>query len=188
MNASRVSEETEIKVPVPDLAPVRARLADNGAARVSEVHDEMNILFDDADGRLASSHCALRVRHARGRGVVTWKGPASFEGAVKRREEIELEVPDPAAAERMLERLGFRPKFRYAKRREEFRCVGCLVALDETPIGAFVEIEGDPAAIAVAAAVLGLRHADAERRSYAGLYRRAREKDPSLPPDMLFRQ
>lgn len=186
MNARSVSDESEIKVPVPDLAPVRALLVDSGASRVSELHDEMNVLFDDADGRLASSGCALRVRRARGRGLLTWKGRATFEGAVKRREEIEIEVSDPAAAERLLERLGFRPTFRYAKRREELRCVGCLVALDETPIGAFVEIEGDPAAIAVCAAVLGLRHADAERRSYAGLWRRAREKDPSLPADMLF--
>jgi adenylate cyclase class 2 len=186
MNASRGSEESEIKVPVPDLAPVRARLSQNGASRVSDVHDEMNVLFDDDAGTLASSGCALRVRRARGRGVLTFKGAAAFEGAVKRREEIEAEVADADAVERILGRLGFRPKFRYAKRREEFRCVGCVVALDETPIGAFVEIEGDPAAIAVCAALLGLRHADAERRSYAGLYRRAREKDPSLPPDMLF--
>ncbi len=188
MNASRVSVESEIKVPVPDLAPVRSRLAANGASRVSELHDEMNVLFDDDDGRLASSGCALRVRRARGRGILTFKGSPAFEGAVKRREEIEIEVSDADAAERILGRLGFRPRFRYAKRREEFRCVGCLVALDETPIGSFVEIEGDPAAIAVCAALVGLRHADAERRSYAGLYRRAREKDPSLPPDMVFRE
>jgi adenylate cyclase class 2 len=186
VNASRVSEESEIKVPVPDLAPVRDRLAANSAVRVSELHDEMNVLFDDDAGRLASGGCVLRVRTARGRTILTFKGPPAFDGPVKRREEIEVEIGDRDAAERILDRLGFRPRFRYAKRREEFRCVGGLVALDETPIGRFVEIEGDSAAIAVCAAVLGLRHADAERRSYAGLYRRAREKDPSLPPDMLF--
>ena len=186
MNASRDSEESEIKVPVPDLALIRGRLAQNGASRISELHDETNVLLDDAAGTLAASGRALRIRRARGRAIVTFKGPPAFEGAVKRREEIEVEIGDPGATERILERLGFVPKFRYAKRREEFRCVGCVVALDETPIGSFVEIEGDPAAIAVCAALLGLSHADAERRSYAGLYRRAREKDPSLPPDMLF--
>ena len=86
----------------------------------------------------------------------------------------------------MLERLGYAAKFRYEKRREEFRWKGCLVALDETPIGSFVEIEGEGEAIGEALSALGLRAEDAARNSYAGLYRAAREKDRRLPPDMLF--
>jgi adenylate cyclase class 2 len=180
------SEESEIKIPVPDLAAVRARLA--GAERISERHDESNVLFDDARGSLRSARNVLRLRRARGRAVLTFKGAAAFEGAVKRREELETEVTDPDKFRRVLERLGFVPKLRYDKRREEFRLAGCVVALDETPIGNFVEIEGEPSEIPAAAEKLGLDPGSAVHESYPGLYRRAREKDPSLPPDMVFRE
>lgn len=147
------SEESEIKIPVPDLAAVRARLA--GAERISERHDESNVLFDDARGSLRSARNVLRLRRARGRAVLTFKGAAAFEGAVKRREELETEVTDPDKFRRVLERLGFVPKLRYDKRREEFRLAGCVVALDETPIGTFVEIEGGEAEILAVTGQLG---------------------------------
>jgi adenylate cyclase class 2 len=186
MTASDSSEESEIKIPVPDLAPIRGRLAD--AERISDRHDESNLLFDDANGSLGRARNVLRLRRARGRAVLTFKGPAAFEGAVKRREELETEVGDPETFQRVLERLGFLRKFRYDKRREEFRVEGCVVALDETPIGDFVEIEGDPSEIPAAAARLGLDPVHAVQDSYPGLYRRAREGDPSLPADMVFRE
>jgi adenylate cyclase, class 2 len=180
------SHETEIKIPVSDLAPYRAILASSGAAPVSEPHLERNTLFDDSKGRLFASKVALRVRHARGRGILTFKGPASFDGPIKRREELEVEVSDPGLLETILERLGYAAKFRYEKRREEFRWRDCVVALDETPIGSFVEIEGEAGAIGEVVKDLGLDADNAARSSYAGLYRCAREKDPRLPPDMVF--
>ena len=180
------SHETEIKIPVADLAPSRAILVSSGAVPVSEPHLERNALFDDPEGRLAGSKVALRVRHARGRGILTFKGPASFDGPIKRREELEVEVSDPGLLETILERLGYAQKFRYEKRREEFRFKECVVALDETPIGSFIEIEGEAGAIGEAVKGLGLDAGNAARSSYAGLYRRAREKDSRLPPDMVF--
>jgi adenylate cyclase class 2 len=186
VNASKSSQESEIKIPVPDLAAVRARLAD--AERISERHDESNILFDDAKGSLRTARNVLRLRRARGHAILTFKGSAAFEGAVKRREELETELGDPEELERVLERLGYVPKFRYDKRREEFRVAGCVVALDETPIGSFVEIEGEPSDIPEAAGRIGLDPGDAVHDSYPGLYRRARENDSSLPADMVFRE
>jgi adenylate cyclase class 2 len=179
-------EETEIKVPVADLVPIRTKLVAEGARSHSEPHLERNVLFDDAKGHLIAEKKALRVRHARGRGILTFKGPARFDGPIKRREELEVEVGDPDLLQTILERLGYVAKFRYEKRREEFRWKNCLVALDETPIGFFVEIEGETEAIGEALSGLGLRAEDAVRKSYAGLYREAREKDRRLPPDMLF--
>ena len=179
-------EETEIKVPVSDLAPTRSRLTESGAERVSEPHHERNILFDDPAGHLSSSGKTLRLRRARGRGILTFKGPPTFDGGVKRREEREVEVSDAGEAEAIVERLGYVPRFRYEKRREELRFLGCVIALDETPIGSFVEIEGPPEAIGPCASALGLDAAAAVRESYAGLYRKARARDTRLPPDMLF--
>ncbi len=75
---------------------------------------------------------------------LTFKGPARFEQGIKTREERETSVGSAEEAEAILLRLGFVRRFRYEKRREEWRLFGCAVALDETPIGNFVEIEGDP--------------------------------------------
>lgn len=180
------SEESEIKIPVADLGLLRARLSASGAERISEKHEEQNVLFDDSQGRLSAAHRTLRLRRARGRAVLTYKGPPAFQGPVKRREELEVEVPEPDTLERIIERLGFVARFRYEKRREEFRWRAFVVALDETPIGSFVEIEGDADGIAAAAASLGLDPDDSIRESYPGLYRLARRRDPRLPADMLF--
>ncbi len=178
--------EIEVKLPAADLAEVRRRLEELGATLEKERHDESNDLFDDAAGSFAGSGRALRLRRAQGRGILTFKGAAKFTQGVKSREERETVVGEPGEMEAILERLGFRRKFRYEKRREEWRYSDCDVALDETPIGNFVEIEGDPAAIRRAVAALALDFASAIPYSYAGLYARRRKEDPALPEDMVF--
>lgn len=186
MTAGGAFAESEVKIPVPGLGSARRALVEAGAASVTEVHLERNVLFDDAAGSLFRGGRALRVRRARGRALMTFKGPASFAGGIKTREEIEVGVGDADALERILDRLGFVPRFRYEKRREEFSFHACVVALDETPIGCFVEVEGPPADIADAVERLGLRIEDAIRDSYASLYLRARDRDSGLPSDMIF--
>ena len=61
-----------------------------------------------------------------------------------------------------------------------------MVALDETPIGLFVEVEGDPTTIRRVVALLGLDSSESIPYSYAELYARRRKEDPALPPDMVF--
>ena len=186
MKTAGAPEESEVKIPVADLAPVRLALVDAGAVPVSQIHLECNTLFDRPRGILARAGKALRLRRARGRAILTLKGPARWEGKIKRREELEIDVSDPEAFEAMLDRLGYAPRFRYEKKREEFAFDGCVVALDETPIGRFVEIEGAPGEIEAAARQIGLSLADAVEGSYPSLYQRARKNDPSLPADMRF--
>ena len=179
-------EETEVKLPAPDLGHVRDRLADLGARLRSARHDESNDLFDDAERRLSGSGRTVRLRRAAGRSVLTYKGVARFEDGARVREEREVDVSDPAEAEAILNGLGLRRTFRYEKRREEWDGGDCVVALDETPIGDFVEIEGDPAAIRKLVASLGLDASEAVPHSYPEIYLRRRKQDPSLPPDMVF--
>ena len=186
MTSGAGPKEIEVKLPAADLAEVRRRLEELGATLEKERHDESNDLFDDASGSLAGAGRALRLRRAQGRGILTFKGAAKFTQGVKSREERETAVGEPGEMEAILERLGFRRKFRYEKRREEWRFSDCDVALDETPIGNFVEIEGDPAAIRKAVAALALDFASAIPYSYAGLYARKRKEDPALPEDMVF--
>ena len=51
-------------------------------------------------------------------------------------------------------KLGFRVWFRYEKYREEFAHEDVTIAIDETPVGTFVEIEGSEQGIDHMAAAL----------------------------------
>jgi adenylate cyclase class 2 len=183
---ARPREEIEVKLPATDLSAVRSRLAAAGGTRVAPAHAESNDLYDDAEGALVRSGRTLRLRRANGRALLTFKGPARYENGAKVREEREVEVSDASEAEALLAGLGFSRRFRYEKRREAWDWSGCALALDETPIGDFVEVEGEPTAIRKVVAALGLDFAEAIPYSYAELYRRRRKEDPTLPQDMVF--
>jgi adenylate cyclase class 2 len=184
--ASGPREEIEVKIPVSDLAPVRRKLEAAGASLQASEHDEYNVLFDDPERKLSGSGRTVRLRRAAGRAILTYKGAARFQAGAKVREERETEVSDPAEAEAILAALGLIPRFRYDKRREEWNCQGSVVALDTTPIGLFVEVEGDPLTIRRVVALLGLDASESIPYSYAELYARRRKEDPALPPDMVF--
>ncbi len=184
--ASRNREEIEVKIPIASLAAVRDRLRAAGASLSAAAHDESNVLFDDADRRLSGSGRTIRLRRAAGRAILTYKGAARFQGGAKTREERETEVSNEEETRAILAGLGLAPRFRYDKRREEWDCEGTVVALDETPIGLFVEVEGDPAAIRRVVTLLGLDASESIPYSYAELYARRRKENPSLPPDMVF--
>lgn len=178
--------EIEIKLPAPDLEAVRGCLRESGARLVAPRHFEANDLYDDSEGSIGKRGCALRLRRTPDGALLTFKGPAQFAGGVKTREERETAVADPDELDRILTGLGYRPRFRYEKDREEWTLERCVVALDETPIGSFVEVEGDPTEIRGVLPRLGLDPADALPYSYAELYSRRRREDPSLPADMLL--
>jgi adenylate cyclase class 2 len=180
-------EETEVKLPAPDLSAVRERLRSSGATLHAAEHDESNDLYDDAEHDLSGAGRTVRLRRAAGRAILTYKGPARFQDGAKIREEREVEVSDAGETEAILAGLGLTRRFRYEKRREQWDCEGCIVALDTTPIGNFVEIEGDPPAIRKLILRLELDFIEAVPYSYAELYQRRRKEDPSLPPDMVWK-
>ena len=73
----------------------------------------------------------------------------------------------------VLEELGFRVWFRYEKYREEFAHEDVTIAIDETPVGTFVEIEGSEQGIHDMAAALARKPADYVTDSYRGPVREA---------------
>jgi adenylate cyclase class 2 len=178
--------EIEIKLPVQDLAAVREKLRAHGARQLTEPHSESNDLYDQVDGSVAKSGRVLRLRRTEHGATLTYKGPARFEDGAKTREERETAVSDPNEMESILAALGFHRRFRYEKRREEWSLDDCVIALDETPIGTFAEVEGDPAAIRRVLQQLGLDPAESLPYSYTELYARRRRDDPTLPADMLL--
>ena len=178
--------EIEIKLPAPDLGAVRERLRAREARLLTAPHYESNDLYDQADGSLAKSGGVLRLRRTEDGSTLTFKGRARFEDGAKTREERETAVSDPNEMESILAALGFHRRFRYEKRREEWLLDDCVIALDETPIGTFAEIEGDPAAIRRVLQYLDLDPAESLPYSYPELYARRRREDPTLPADMLI--
>jgi adenylate cyclase class 2 len=180
--------EHEIKVPVESLAALRSVVAGSGAKlREAETFEE-NWVLDDAAGSVAARGCLLRVRRWGARSYLTYKGPARFAGGVKTREELETTVGDPATVLLLLAALGYAPVRRYQKYREMWLLAGVAVTLDRTPMGAFVELEGPPAAISDIAAILGVDPADAVPGSYLALWEAYCTTHPGTPADMVFAQ
>ncbi|HZR99368.1 MAG TPA: class IV adenylate cyclase [Chloroflexota bacterium] len=185
MGSPESREEIEVKYRLAgpeEAARLRARLAALGA-RPAGREAEDNVLFDHPDGRLLASHRVLRLRTLDGGpgGRLTFKGPATYAGALKRRVEHETAVADVAAARAILEALGYVPTVAYAKQRETWRLDGAEVALDELAFGHFCEIEGAPDAIARVVAALGLAPEAAEPAGYPALtarYQAARRPSP----------
>lgn len=189
MNAA-VPIEQELKIPVEDLGRVRTSLERRGAVRLAESRREVNLLFDDEAGTLASSQCALRLRRWGGSWRLTHKGPPVYIGQVKTRQELETGVADGGVLLAILERLGFRPVLRYEKDRETWRLDDVEVALDHTPMGDFVELEGPNNRLEAVAERLDLDATAAVRGSYVSLWRSYREAHPDLelPVHMVFRE
>ncbi len=126
-------------------------------------------MLDTPTRHLLAAGTALRVRADGDRAFLTFKGPV-VPGVVKAREEIETEAASADALLAICAALGFVPAFRYEKYREEFALPGAVIAVDDTPIGVFVEIEGDEAAIHHLAGRLGFATTDYVTASYRALF------------------
>ncbi len=178
--------EQEMKIPVTSLAPVRQRLVEVGAQRVHPELREDNWVLDDRARTLAAAGRLLRVRQAGDGAALTVKEPGTFVGGIKSRVELETAVASAGQTLAILGALGFVPVRRYQKRREGWTLRGVVVALDETPMGAFVELEGDSPLLQPAAVELGLDPRAAARGTYLDLWAAFRAAHPGAPEDMVF--
>jgi adenylate cyclase class 2 len=144
-------------------------------------------VFDRADGELRERRSLLRVRSVNGTATLTYKGPPVSSTPYKSREELEATTTDVSPLFAILDRLGFELSFRYEKFRTVFAAPHepGILALDETPIGVFLELEGPGDWIDATAQRLGWSHQDYVTLSYATLYREHREAYGG-PPDMTF--
>lgn len=120
-----------------------------------------------------------------GQSILTFKGPIQ-PSALKVREEIETVVQDGDLVLRLLSELGFAVWFRYEKYREEFACGDVIVAIDETPVGTFMEIEGTDDGVATVARAVGREPGDYVRHSYRELFVRYWADRDQSPIHMLF--
>ena len=153
--------ETEVKLKTDDFDGVRQRLQALGARLKERVEDETDLMFRSATDPSALQGQVLRLRLTGRAGLLTWKGPPTFERGLKMRDEIQTSVGDAQAMRELLVRLGYEVSLEFSKRREYWDLRGLTVSLDELPFGNYVEVEGDEAEIDTAVVELGL--ADAER-------------------------
>jgi adenylate cyclase class 2 len=161
--------EREIKLRFTNRDDARAAIVALGATLVRERRLQSDALFDTEDRQLSQRLAVLRIRRDGDRSFITFKNPLPHR-TMKLREEIETTVGDATVQARILQELGFRVWFRYEKYREEFTLDGVLAAIDETPVGTFVELEGTDQGITAAALALGRGPADYVLDSYRTLY------------------
>ena len=162
--------ETEVKLRLASPEAAREALARAGATLLRPRHFEDNVLFDDAAGSLSATGGVLRLRTSPHANVLTFKGPRQVVEGMKSREERQTLVEEPEQIRVILGRLGYRPVFRYQKYRESWIHLGQAIEIDETPIGTFLEIEGDPEGIRAVTAELGHQASEYISESYVDLF------------------
>jgi adenylate cyclase class 2 len=143
-----VAAEIELKFPVADVRRFRATAEELGFVLVTERTFESNTLYDTAERALREKKQILRLRAYGGLNTVTHKRKADVNDLdmhYKTRIETESVVEDAVALAEIFGQLGYQGVFRYEKFRTEFVHGPGKLVLDETPIGVWAELEGEPA-------------------------------------------
>ena len=179
--------EREVKLRFASADDARQRILSPavGATPLRGRRLQQDALLDTPDSQLYRRRSALRVRSENGKSLLTFKGPVQ-PSIMKVREEHETVVADGEVLLTILGELGWQVWFRYEKYREEFAAEDVVMAIDETPIGVFVEIEGSEEHIHRTAAALGMSPTDYVTASYRTLYLEHCGVVGTEPGDMLF--
>lgn len=179
------SIEREVKLRFASAGDARAAVVATGAVPLLGRRLQDDALFDCPDHQIKGRRSALRLRRENGKARLTFKGPVQPD-VMKVREELETVVADGDVLERVFEELGLQVWFRYQKYREEFSHQDVIVAIDETPVGVFVELEGSEHGIGEMTAALGRSPADYIVESYYVLFMQHRASLGLPGGDMLF--
>jgi adenylate cyclase, class 2 len=177
--------EREVKLRFNSADEARDAILAAGATPLRGRRLQEDSLLDTGDEELRRRRCVLRVRVENGKSRITFKGPVQ-PSAMKLREEYETVVGDGEVLLRVFEELGLHVWFRYEKYREEFAHEDVIAAIDETPVGVFVEIEGTERGIADMAIALGRSESDYILDSYRALFLQYRDERGLTGPDMVF--
>jgi adenylate cyclase class 2 len=184
-----VAVETEIKFRVDDLKALAARLEQAGFHLDTPRTFECNVLYDTPDRKMRANTEILRIRTYGGKCTLTHKrlpdsGPG--EDRHKHRIETETQISDGTALAEVFQSLGLIPAFRYEKWRSEWSDGQGHCVMDETPIGNFAELEGEPEWIDRVAARLGVPHSEYMTLSYGRLFEQWKEEHHSPAEHLTF--
>lgn len=151
-----MDQEIEVKFLLKDYSALMQKISDLQLACSQERIHEFNLRYDLPDGSLVAKKQVLRLRKDT-QARLTFKGPGIMEQDVLTRKEIEVEVSDFDATNRLLEALGYQVIMMYEKFRANYLMDKLVLSVDETPLGLFIELEGEsPAQVRRAADALGV--------------------------------
>ncbi len=155
--------EVELKSVVDDMKGRRAAVEAAGATLVfaGRLEDRR---YDTAGRELTARDHVLRVRVYRdasgSRSQLDWKGATRREDGYKLREELEAKVTDGDALVAILSKLGYVVTIAIDRDIVQYDLGGAMVRFERYPrMDDLVEVEGDPAGIERAIAVLGMSRA-----------------------------
>jgi adenylate cyclase class 2 len=185
MSTTTVPIEREIKLRFASAEEARRAVLAAGGTPLLGRRLQEDSLLDTDDEQLRRKRCVLRVREECGKSRLTFKGPVQ-PSVMKVREELETVLGDGEVLLRVFAELGLHVWFRYQKYREEFSHEDVIVAVDETPVGVYVEIEGSEEGIAAMTAALGRSPADYIVDSYRAVFLQHRDALGITTSDMVF--
>jgi len=163
--------EIEVKIRVEDLDSFKEKIVNLDARLEKERYSEENTLFDFSAQTLIQKQQALRLRTARKKTFLTFKGPPEKSRKFKIRKEYETEVKNEKQIRKILKSLGFIPVFTYNKFRTVYRKKKLKICLDETSIGNFIELEGERNEIVKFTNALGISKKEFIKLDYIQLIR-----------------
>jgi adenylate cyclase, class 2 len=181
--------EIELKFSVADIRELRSTADGLGFKLVTDRTFESNVLYDSSDRQLRTQRQILRLRHYGNRCTVTHKRQAEGgDGDLRYKTRIETEsvVEDCDALAEIFIQLGYRPVFRYEKFRTEWAMDEGHLVLDETPIGVWAELEGQPAWIDAMLEKLCIAPELRTIQSYGSLFLRWKEETGSAVENLTF--
>jgi adenylate cyclase class 2 len=184
--AANDNHEIEIKFRIQDLATLTSRLRSAGFREITSRTHEKNTLYDLPGDPLRSRGALLRLRAYGDQWTLTYKDKPSTSGPHKSRREIETGVANGPALAALLAALGYYPRFSYEKFRSEWTDGSGHVVLDDTPIGNFGEIEGQPEWIDRTAHLLQIPTSEYITLSYTELFFRWKAETGSKLENMVF--
>jgi len=174
--------EKEIKLKIKDINEINRKIEKSGAKLIEKRYFEDNFLFDFPDNILYKKGVALRLRVTPKKSFLTYKGKKMNSSYFKVRKEWETEIKDAFVLLEILKNIGLEVKFRYQKFRTVYKKNKLNINVDETPIGNFVELEGEEKEIEKFASYLGFLNKDFIKMDYIEIFKQSHRGN------MVFRE
>ena len=157
--------EIELKAVVDDLDARRRAVVESGGTLVFEGRLE-DRRYDTGNEEMRQRDEVVRTRTYRAAGAaprtsLDWKGPRSLDRGYRVREEHSVTVDSLESLEAILSGLGYRVTKAIDRHIVQFELFGAMVRFERYPrMDDLVEVEGEPAAIERAIALLGMQRSE----------------------------